>query len=107
MKQNPSSEANSHSASQEIRRLLWNPKVHYRVHNSPPLVPIVNQKNLVQTIPPYFSEIHSNIIFHLFLGLPRGLFPSGSPTKTLLCIPHLPHACFTRCPSYPPWLDLQ
>jgi len=28
MEQIPSSEANSHSASQEIPSLLWNPKVH-------------------------------------------------------------------------------
>jgi len=32
----------NHSASQEIPRLLWNPNVYYRVHNSTPLFPILN-----------------------------------------------------------------
>jgi len=63
MEQSPSGEANSNLASQEIPHLLWNPKVHCRVHNSPPLVPILNQMHLVRAFPPYFSEIHSNIIF--------------------------------------------
>jgi len=38
MEQSPTSEASSHSASQEIPRFLWNPKDHYSFQNSPPLV---------------------------------------------------------------------
>jgi hypothetical protein len=37
MENTPSSEANSHSANQEILHLLWNLKVHYHVHKGLPL----------------------------------------------------------------------
>ena len=36
MQQSPSWEANWFSANQEILRILWNPKVHYRTHKHPP-----------------------------------------------------------------------
>jgi len=56
MELNPSSKANSHSAGQEIPRLLWNPEFHYCFHR--PLAPALSQLN-----PPYSPKIHSKIIF--------------------------------------------
>jgi hypothetical protein len=45
-------------------------------------------------------KIHLNTLFHLRLGLPSGLFPSGFPTKTLyISLPSTPQ------PSYMPLLS--
>jgi len=50
MEQSPSWEADNHSASQEILRLLWNLKVRYQVHKSLPLAPILGQMHSNKSI---------------------------------------------------------
>ena len=52
MVQSPSWEANWFAASQEIPRISWNPKVHYRTHKRPPPIPILGQPNPVHIPPP-------------------------------------------------------
>jgi hypothetical protein len=58
----------------EIPSILRKPKVHYHIHNSPPLVPIVSLTNPVHTTPSYISKILL-LSAHLRLGLPSGLIP--------------------------------
>jgi hypothetical protein len=62
MEQSPSSEANRFSASQEIPRILWNPKFHHRMHPWPPPIPNLSQLDPVHAPTSHFLEIHLNII---------------------------------------------
>jgi len=79
MKQSHSRKHSTHSATP---RLLWRPKVYYRVHKSQPLVSILCQMHLIHTFPPYFTYIHSNIIF----PTTSGFFLSRFPTKILYAL---------------------
>jgi hypothetical protein len=62
MELSPSWEAANCAATQELRSVLWNPKVHYSVHKSPSLVPIPSQINPIYTIPAHLPKIHFKIV---------------------------------------------
>ena len=95
MEQRPSWEANRSSASQEFFCILWNPKVHYRIHKSRVLVPILRWIDPVHSRHPTFQRSVLILSSHLCLGLPSGLLPSDFSTKTCMhfsCPPYVLHA---------------
>jgi hypothetical protein len=63
MEKSASWEPASRSATEEGPKVLWNPKFHYSVHESPQLIPILSHISPVHNTPSYFSKINFNIIF--------------------------------------------
>jgi hypothetical protein len=69
MEQSPSWEDNRSSASQEIPHVLWNPKVHYWIHESPPPVPILSHIHPGHTIPSHLLKIRYNSLGLIWLKM--------------------------------------
>ena len=94
MEHSPSWEANWFSASQEIPRILWNPKIHYRIHKCLPHICILSQLDLVHGPTSHFLKTHLNIILQytpgssmLSLSL---MFPHQNPVSLNIILPSKP-----------------
>jgi hypothetical protein len=102
MEQSPSWDAKRFSASQEIPHILWNPNVHYRIHNSPPPVPILSQFDPVQNSTSQYLKIHLNIVLPSTPGFSWSLsprLPHQNPVYTA------PLPIRATCPAYLILLD--
>ena len=91
-------EANRFSASQEIPHILCNPKVHYRIHECPPPVPILSQLDPVHNATFQFLKIHLNVILPSMPGSPKQSptlrFHHQNPVHTS------PDLTRTTCPAH-------
>jgi hypothetical protein len=47
-------------ATLELPTILWNSKIHYRIHRSPPLVPILSHNNPLRTILSHLMKTYLN-----------------------------------------------
>ena len=103
MEQSPSWKANQFAASQEIPRISWNPKIHYRIQKCLP--PVLSWASSIQSITPHPTSWRPILILssHPCLGLSSGLFPPGFPTETLYT--PLPTPLRTAFPIHLIYLD--
>ena len=91
--------ANRNQARFEIL-ILWIPKVHYRIHISPSLVPILGQTSPVQSLQCFFFKICINTILSYMLNFQMVSFLQVSPQKFRMhfIVPqYFPHFVTSLC----------
>ena len=90
MEKNPSWEATRSTATSEIIRILWNPKIQYRIYQRPPLVPNLSQSNSVYDATFYFLKTHFNRIVASTLTSSKWYLSIVSPNQNSLCTSTFP-----------------
>jgi hypothetical protein len=87
MEQSPSWEANKSSANQVIPRILWNRKVRYHIHNSPPPLLLLSRLNPAHAPHP---TAWRPILISIYGGVFQVVtFPQVSPPIRAACPAHL------------------
>jgi hypothetical protein len=104
MEHSSSWEVNRSSVSQEIPCILWNLGGHYRIHNSPPPVPVLNQIDPIHA-PSHFSKNYFNIILPATLWSSKCSSFLRCPYLSPVCTSPRPHTCYMLCPSQSSWFD--
>ena len=89
-------ETNISSFLQEVPDIFWNPKFHYHLHNSLPLVTNLSHMKAPCILPTYPLWSILTLSSHLHPGFPSSFFPSGFPTKSLM------HFSYSSCMSHAP-----
>ena len=98
MERSHSWDAVSFSATQDILRILQNSEVHYRVHNSAPLLCSLSQTNSLHTFPSCFLKIQFHSMFPSASRSSRVVsFPKISPLRPYI---HLFSPMRGTCPAY-------